>query len=291
VLQSLNADLNRETNMKLMTMAGKTCNACAGLLAVLSTSVFAQPKAEPFRTGAYENQLGNQEIVCVTSAHMASMTAKAWEQKMPQRNKDCKLTNAEQPMTGLERWAATCAERSNTKLNYRYNLQVDASGGKLMIDSKITDAASDEIKLKSAFLGNFKGACTADTPALAPWDYLDLPAAVVYSPAEDKARKETAVELVRCGNILNLMARVTKSGRASEMQTSAAFMLQSALEFFNGDVAAYSAEVNKSVESLAKEFAGKTPKQASELMAPCANYLSPEGVAQAVRSKMSSTGK
>jgi hypothetical protein len=277
--------------MKHMTMAGKTSYVCASLLAIFSTYSLAQPKAEAFRAGAYENGLGNQETVCVTSAHMADLTAKSWQQKMAQRNKDCKLTNAEQPMAGLARWAATCTDKGNAKLSNRYDFQISAWDGKLMIDSKITDAASDEIKLKSAFLGNFKGACAAGTPALAPWDYLDLPVAVVYTPAEQKARKETAVELVRCGNILNLMAIVTKSERKPAMQVSAAFMLQSALEFYDGDAAVYSAEVDKSANSLAKEFAGKTPKQTSELMAPCANYLSPEGVAQTVRSKTVAAGK
>jgi hypothetical protein len=274
--------------MKRMTMACKTSYVSASLLAMLSTCCFAQPKAEPFRPGAYED---TSQTICVTSAHMADLTAKSWEQKMAQRDKDCKLTNAEQPMAGLQRWSAICTEKNNTKLSYRYDFQVSAWDSKLLIDSKITDGASGEIKLKSAFLGNFKGACAAGTPALAPWDYLDLPVAVLYSPAEEKARKETAVELVRCGHILNLMAMTTKSGRASEMQTSAAFMLRSALDLFNGDSTAYTAEVDKSAAALPKEFAGKTPQQASELMAPCASYLSPEGVAQAVRSKTASGGK
>jgi hypothetical protein len=274
-----------------MTVACKPYYVCASLFVMLSTCCLAQSKAEAFRTGAYENQLGNQETVCVTSAHMADLTAKAWEQKIAQRDRDCKITNAEQPMAGSQRWTATCTEKSNAKLSYRCDFQVSAWDGKLMIDSKITNAASGEIKLKSAFLGNFKGACAAGTPALAPWDYLDLPAAVVYTAAEEKARKQTAVELVRCGNILNLMAIVTKSERKSAMQVSAAFMLQSALEFYGGDATVYSAEVDKSANSLAKEFAGKTPKQTSELMAPCGAYLSPEGVAQAVQSKMAAAGK
>jgi hypothetical protein len=264
---------------------------CISLLAMFSTCGLAQSQAQVFRAGAYESQFGKGELVCVTPAHIAAMTAKAWEQKMPQRNKDCKLTNAEQPMTGSVRWVATCSEKGNAKLSYRYEFQIESGGGTLLVDSKITDIASDEIKLKSAFLGSFKGSCAADTPALAIWDYLDLPLAVVFTAAEEKARKDTAVELVRCGNILNLMARVTKSERQSEMQTSAAFMLNSALDLFNGDAAVYSNAVDKSVESLAKEFAGKTPQQFPELIASCANYLSPEGVAQAVRIKTVSTTK
>jgi hypothetical protein len=277
--------------MKHMMIACKTSHACASLFVMLSTCCLAQPKAEAFRPGAYENELSNSEIVCVTSAHIADLTATAWQQKMSQRNKDCKLTNTEKPMTGMERWAATCTERNKPELTYRHELDLAASGDRLVIDSKITDAASGQIKLKSAFFGNFKGACPAGAPALALWDYLDLPVAVVYTPAEEKARKETAVELVRCGNILNLMALAGKSERKAEMKTSAAFMLQSALDLFDGNAAVYSAEVDKSAKSLPQEFAGKTPKQATELMTPCGAYLSPEGVAQAVRNKTASTGK
>jgi hypothetical protein len=273
--------------MKDIKLVRITSYLRASLLITFSGCCLAQTTPEAGRTGAYENQLNNGALVCVTSAHVADLTAKSWERMMLQRNKECKVTNTESPMAGSEQWTATCTEKSGAKLSYLYAFQVAAWDSKLMIDSKITDVATNELKLKRGFLGNYRGACAADTPALAPWDYFDLPLAVVYSPVEEKARKDTAVELVRCGHILNLMAMAGKSARKVEMQTSAAFMLQSALELFNSDTAVYSAEVAKSVTSLPQEFADKTEKQFPMLIASCGNYLSPEGVAQAVKSKAS----
>jgi hypothetical protein len=287
-MKSPNSGLHKAMQMKTSMMARKTSFLCASSLIVFCACSHAQSTA---KAGAYESQLSMGALVCVTSAHLADLTAISWEQKMLQSNKECKVTNAETPMAGSERWTATCTEKSGAKLSYRYALQVAAWDGKLMIDSKITDAASEELKWKRGFLGNYKGACAVNTPALMPWDYFDLPLVSVYTPLEEKVRKDTAVELVRCGHILNLMAITDKSGRKAKMQTSAAFMLQSARELFNGDTAIYLAEVDKSATSLQLEFANKTEKQVQTLIASCGNYLLPEGVAQALKSKTASAAQ
>jgi hypothetical protein len=254
------------------------------VLTVAAGFALSAAHAEAFKAGAYDDELERGGTVCVTQKHFDTFAAKVWQKDMQQRQRDCKIIETEQhPMPNSVRWKAVCAERSDAKLTHEYSVSASSFDNKLFIDSAIVDTVTGQLKLKRALLGNFKGSCGADTRPLDLWSYLDIAVQVVATAAEKRAGERVAIQLIRCGNIMNATAQLLVPGKKAEMLTLSQAVLVTANEMLGGDFKRYEAELTKSANEVAGEFIGKSNQQRIELVQSCSKYLTPDGVEQAVK--------
>lgn len=256
----------------------------AGVLAACALA--AQPAAAAaFRQGAYADSLGTTPVVCVTSQHMASLTATVWTQAMQQRGMDCTVSESAQPMPGHETWKASCAgTASGTPHHYQFTVHAD--GEQLVIDSGMKTSAGEQA-MKKAFFGTYQGACSPGTPPLDVWAYLDGTQGTsgMATPAQAAARKAVASELIRCGNVFNGLSLSVAQARQETMRTAAAAMLEAAVELHPGDGSFHIDTLKKSAPEVSAELVGSTAEKRFALYQSCSPYLEPGGIAKAVQSR------
>ena len=142
-------------------------------IALLAASL-SGAHAAPMQGGAYDDFFQPDVITCIGAADMAQMTAERWQKEMQKRAKTCQITQSDNPMPGLRRWSATCADAHSHSWVYSFTVNTSANGETLLIDSRITDAAGN-LESKKAFQGKRQGACNAAATPFRLWDYFDTP--------------------------------------------------------------------------------------------------------------------
>lgn len=253
-------------------------------LACLSALAFASHAAPGFREGAYAEAPGNTAAVCVTRKQMGNLTAQAWKPAMKQRGMDCTITESAKPMAGHETWKAACTDPRGKGTQHLYQFTVHANSEQVVIDSRMADAAGD-LKMKHAFMGTYQGACTASTPPLDEWVYLDGTYGLGTPAQADGARKAVAVELIRCGNVFNGLSLTVAKARQADMRTGAAALLEAAVELYPADGDFHMDELKKSAPLVSAEIVGSSAEKKFALYQSCSAYLQPEGIAQALKER------
>lgn len=259
------------------------------LLAGLSALAFASHAAPGFREGAYAETPGSTAAVCVTRKQMGNLTALAWKSAMKQRGMDCTITESAKPLVGHETWKASCADPRSRGALHLYQFTVHANSEQVVIDSRMADAAGD-LKMKNAFMGAYQGACTASTPPLDEWVYLDGTYGMGAPAQADGARKAVAIELIRCGNVFNGLSLTVTKARQADMRTGAAALLEAAVELYPADGDFHVDELKKSAPLVSTELVGSSAEKRFALYQSCSAYLQPDGIAQAVKERSTAAG-
>lgn len=258
------------------------------LLAGLSAFALASHAAPGFREGAYAQEPGTA-AVCVSRKQMDQLTAQAWRPAMKQRGMDCTVTESAKPMAGHETWKAACTDPHSKDVQHLYQFTVHASSEQLVIDSRMANAAGDLV-MKNAFLGTYQGACTASTPPLDEWVYLDGTHGTGAPAQADGARKAVAIELIRCGNVFNGLSLTVAKGKQAGMRTAAAAMLEAAVELYPAEGSFHMDELKKSAPLVSAELVGSSPEKKFALYESCSGYLQPDGIAQSVKERSAAPG-
>lgn len=258
------------------------------LLAGLSALALASHAAPGFREGAYAQAPG-AATVCLSRKQMDHLTAQAWKPAMKQRGMDCSITESAKPMAGHETWKAACTDPRSKDVQHLYQFTVHASSEQVVIDSRMADAAGD-LKMKNAFLGTYQGACTASTPPLDEWAYLDGTHGVGAPAQSDGARKAVAIELIRCGNVFNGLSLTVAKGKQAGMRTAAAAMLEAAVELYPAEGSFHMDELKKSAPLVSAELVGASAERKFALYESCSAYLQPDGIAQSVKERSAAAG-
>lgn len=259
----------------------------AGLL--VSCALAAQPAAAAgFRQGAYADSLGGTAAVCVTSQHMASLTATAWKQSMQQRGMDCTVSESTRPLPGHETWKASCIAKApgasaGATAAHLYQFTVHADGEQLIIDSGMKTSAGQQV-MKNAFSGTYQGACAPGTPPLDVWAYLDGTYGM-GTPAQSEARKAVATDLIRCANVFNGLSLSVAKARQEGMRAAAAAVMEAAVELHPGEGDFHMDALKKSAPEVSAELVGSSAEKRFSLYQSCSPYLEPDGIAKAVQSR------
>ncbi len=261
----------------------------AALLAGLSALAVASHAAPGFREGAYAEAPGGTAAVCITRKQMGQLTAQAWKPAMKQRGMDCTITESAKPMVGHETWKAACTDPRNKDAQHLYQFTVHADSEQIVIDSRMANAAG-ELAMKNAFLGTYQGACTASTPPLDEWVYLDGTYGMGAPAQADGARKAVAIELIRCGNVFNGLSLTVAKGKQADMRTAAAAMLEAAVELYPAEGSFHMDELKKSAPLVSAELVGSSAEKKFALYQPCSAYLQPGGIAQSVKERSTAAG-
>lgn len=259
------------------------------LLAGLSVLAFASHAAPGFREGAYAEAPGSTAAVCVTRKQMGNLTAQAWKPAMKQRGMDCTITESAKPMVGHETWKASCADPRGQGTQHLYQFTVHASSEQVVIDSRMADAAGD-LKMKNAFMGAYQGACTANTPPLDEWVYLDGTYGMGAPAQADGARKAVAIELIRCGNVFNGLSLTVAKGKQADMRAAAAVLLEAAVELYPAEGDFHLDELKKSAPLVSAELVGSSAEKKFALYQSCSAYLQPGGVDRSVKERSATAG-
>ncbi len=238
--------------------------------------------AMKIREGAYADTLDNAGTVCVTKKAIETLSLQGWKAKMGQLGRNCSLTEPSQQSFLNEHWKAACSAAGEaTKNNYRINLSFMEN--KLTIDSMIESAAG-ELKLKKAFQGEYKGACTSAMPALDSMSYLDLPPPP--SASELKARKVVAADMIRCGTIFRGLSLSVAKDKSAAMIATGDAMWESALGLIDNDNDNdfYMSELKKSAAEISTLLIPlPSAEKRFQLAQACNKYLTAEGIANAVK--------
>lgn len=258
----------------------------ASLVGLAAAAVAAQA-ATGLREGAYADALGSTPVVCVTAQQAASLGARAWKTAMQQRGMECSVSDAAQPLPGLESWKASCANPAPGSASgpWLYQFTVRATPEQLLIDSRMTTAAG-ELAMKKAFDGTYQGACAAGMPTLDVWAYLDG-AHGATTQGDAGARKAVAMDLIRCGNVFNGLSLTVAKARQEGMRSAAASLISAAVALHPADTEFHSDALKKSAPEVSAELVGASAEKKLALYQSCSPYLEPEGVARAVKNHRS----
>ncbi|BEP94078.1 hypothetical protein GmRootA79_24620 [Acidovorax sp. A79] len=260
-----------------------------GCLLACGCAGAAQPAAAAgFRPGAYADALGGPAVVCVTSEHMARLTAAAWKIALQQRGVDCTLSESARPMPGHETWAASCTGPAlGASAPHHYRFTVHADGDQLVIDSSMAASAGPQMMMtKKAFAGRYQGACAPGHPPLDVEAYLDGMHGSKGTPAQAGARKAVALDLIRCGHVFNGLSLGVAKPRQEGTRAAAAAMIAAAVELHPGEGGFHLEALRQSAPEVSAELVGAPAEKKFALYQSCSPYLEPEGVARAVQGRM-----
>lgn len=276
------------------------------LATCLMAGALPSQAAETLREGAYADEIDGDRPSCVTRQALERLTARSWKPAMQQRGQECTMGETTQPMPGLETWKATCTPAGakagtgaagTAGAGRSYDITVHGRDDRLVIDSRVTVTATGDLQGKQAFLGNYRGACTADTPALNEWRYLDpaqssqpskaaaSPAAPSPSSAPAAVRKAVAQDLIRCGNVMNALSITVPQAKQAGMRAGAEALMAAAVSVYDAEPAFYTQALEASAKDVAAQVVGTSAETRFALYQSCSGYLQPDGIEQAIRQR------
>jgi hypothetical protein len=261
-------------------------------LLIAGYALAAQPAAAAGpRAGAYTNELGTVQMVCVTAEHLAQATATAWHKAMQERGMECTISASDRPMAGHETWKAQCsptAPNTTAGTPHHYQFSVHSDGERLVIDSGMKNANGQQV-MKKAFFGHYKGACTPDMPPLDVNAYLNGIYGML-TVAQADTRKAVALDLIRCANVFNGLSLSVTKARQEGLRTAAAALLEAAVELHPGDGDFHLDALKRSAPEVSAELVGAPADKKFALYQSCSPYLEQDGIAQAVQKREAGKG-
>ena len=229
--------------------------------------------------GAFANSFQDGKVACFSKAAFAELRADAWQKRMTKRGKDCQISESDSPLATIRRWKASCTDERGSVHRYKFSVTLPGiTGNTLVIDSKISDQAGND-KAANVFFGEYRGACTAETPAFAMWNYFDLP--------DRRALESVARDLLYCGALYSgLSLAVTPSKRdavatlGSSLTTAAAAVLPDDMEFLKR-------ELEPASNRAAADIVGANADKLLQLSqsAECKPYLEQGGIDNTIRQR------
>ncbi len=247
-------------------------------LATLLLAVGAAHAAAPTE-GAFANSFEAGKVSCFSKADFAELRAEAWQKRMKKRGKDCRISESDSPLPTIRRWQAGCTDERGSVHQYKFSVTLPGvTGNTLVIDSKISDQAGND-KAANVFYGEYQGACTAETPAFAIWNFFDLP--------DRRAQEAVARDLLYCGSLYTGLSLKVPAGKRDAVANLGASLTADAATVLPDDVEFLKRELESVSNRVADEIVGASGEKLGKLAqaADCKTYLQEDGINIALRKR------